>query len=71
MELTPGGRTPPGALFHWVASTEAVIQVTDVWEKREQFDTFAQEQIGPFSDEFGLPEPNLTFHDVHNHLIAR
>jgi hypothetical protein len=45
--------------------------VTDVWESREQFDRFAEEQIGPFSAEVGLPGPSsVTFHEVHNHFTA-
>jgi len=70
MQLTPGGQTPPGALFHWVAATEDGIRVTDVWESREHFDTFAQEKIGPITGETGLPEPETTFFEVHNYLTA-
>ena len=45
--------------------------MTDVWETREQFDRFAEEQIGPRSAEVGMSPPsNVAFHDVHNHLTA-
>jgi hypothetical protein len=70
MGLTPGGDLPPGGVFHWVAKTDDGIQVVDVWETREQFEQFAQEQIGPFTAEQGMSPPELTFHDVHNHLAA-
>jgi hypothetical protein len=30
MGLTPGGRAPPGALFHWVTQTDEGIRVVDV-----------------------------------------
>lgn len=71
MGLTPGGSTPPGALFHWVAETDDGMHVVDVWESREAFDRFAQEQIGPFSAEVGIEgEPEMTFYDIHSHLAA-
>jgi hypothetical protein len=71
MELPPGGPGPRGALFHWVTATDDGIRVTDVWETREQFEQFADEQIGPYSQEVGLPgPPALTFHEVHNHFTA-
>jgi hypothetical protein len=69
MGLTPGGPTPPGALFHWVTATDNGVRVTDVWESREQFERFAQEQIGPLSAEVGLSEPQPTFYEAHNYFI--
>jgi hypothetical protein len=70
MGLSPGGAAPPNALFHWVTETDTGLRVTDVWETREAFDAFAQEQIGPHTQAAGLPEPAMSFHDVHNHFIA-
>ena len=47
------------------------IRVTDVWETAEQFQAFADTQIGPISQEVGIPNPPvLTFYDVHNYLTA-
>ena len=47
------------------------MRVVDVWETREQFERFAGEQIGPYSEEVGIPNPpDIHFHDVHNHLTA-
>jgi len=69
MGLTPGGATPPGALFHWVAETDGGIRVVDVWETREAFDSFAEDQIGPHTQAAGIPSPpEMAFHDVHSHL---
>ena len=69
MGLHPGGPTPPGALFHWVAQTADGIRVVDVWQSREQFEAFAQQQIGPITKEVGIPsEPELQFFEVHNYL---
>ncbi len=70
MNFKPGGPGGPGAMFHWVTSTDDGIRVTDVWNSREQFDRFAEEQIGPYTQQVGLPAPELTFHDVHNYLTA-
>jgi hypothetical protein len=57
-------------MFHWVTPTDGGFRVTDVWETREQFEAFAQAQIGPLSAEAGLGEPQTTFYDIHNHLTA-
>ena len=32
-----------GLVFHWVAATQGGIQVSDVWESKDQFDRFAEE----------------------------
>jgi hypothetical protein len=71
MGLRPGGAGAPGGIFHWVTKTDDGIRVTDVWESKELFEKFAQDEIGPITQEVGLPSaPVLTFHDVHNHLTA-
>jgi hypothetical protein len=71
MGFSPGGPGAPGGLFHWVTETADGIRVTDVWESREQFDQFAQEQIGPYTAEVGIPSPpEISYHEVHNHLTA-
>ncbi len=41
----------------WVAQTDDGIRVTDVWESREQFEKFAADQIGPITQEVGIPSP--------------
>jgi hypothetical protein len=70
MGFEPGGAGAPGSLFHWVTETDNGIRVTDVWESREQFQRFAEEKIGPITQEVGVPEAQVTMHDVHNHLTA-
>jgi hypothetical protein len=70
MGLSPGGPTPPGALFHWVTKTDNGFRVTDVWESEEAFGAFAEEQIGPHAEAVGLSAPNPAFHEVHNHFIV-
>jgi hypothetical protein len=72
MGLSPGGALPGGAISHWVAKTDDGMRVVDVWETRDQFDRFAQEQIGPYAKEVGIArEPTVRFYDVHNYLTAR
>jgi hypothetical protein len=71
MGFAPGGAGAPGSLFHWVTATDDGIRVTDVWESREQFEKFAEEQIGPHTAAVGIPNPpQVTFHEVHNHLTS-
>ena len=68
MGLT-SGNIPPGAISHWVAKSEDGLRIVDVWDSREVFDRFAEEQIGPFSQQAGITEPpEMTYSDVHNHL---
>jgi hypothetical protein len=69
MGLTPKGATPAGAISHWVAANEDGIRVVDIWESREAYDRFAQEQIGPYSAEVGITEPpEMRVYEVHNYL---
>ena len=71
MGLDRGDTQPEGALFHWVAATDDGIVVVDVWETDEQFDRFAKEQIGPSTQQAGIPAPPVvTRYAVHNMLGA-
>jgi hypothetical protein len=64
------GKGPPGALFHWVTKTDDGLKVVDVWESAEQFQAFADSQIGPHSAAVGLAEPEVTPYPVHNYLVG-
>lgn len=69
MGFQPHGPGGPGGLFHWVTRTDDGIRVTDVWESRDLFDKFAQEKIGPISQQVGVPAPpEIQFFEVHNYL---
>jgi len=71
MGFHPGGPGAPSGLFHWVTKTEDGIRITDVWESKEAFEKFAQEQIGPVTQEVGVPAPpEVQFFEVHNHLTG-
>jgi hypothetical protein len=71
MGLASGDTSPDGAIFHWVAKTDNGIVVVDVWETDEQFNRFAEEQIGPLTKQVGFPgAPVVTRYDVHNTLVG-
>jgi len=49
--------------------TDDGFRVIDVWESREAFDRFAQEEIGPRTREAGITdEPDMRFYEAHNYL---
>jgi hypothetical protein len=49
--------------------TDDGLYITDVWESREVFDKFAEEQIGPYTAEVGIANPpKMTFYDVHSFI---
>jgi hypothetical protein len=67
----PGGRHPdPRCLFHWATEEGGGVTVTDVWETKEAFDTFAAEKLGPTLPQTGLPDPHTKFINVANFLTA-
>ena len=71
MGFTAGGAGAPGGLFHWVTETDDGIRVVDVWDSKEQYERFAQEQIGPLSQQAGFAAPpEVTYHNVHNYRTA-
>lgn len=65
-----GGRHPGGAMFHWAAKTDDGFRVVDVWESKAAFDRFAQEKIGPISQEIGMDQPEMRFVDIHSYLTG-
>ncbi len=69
MGLTPEGPGPAGSISHFATMTDSGLRVVDVWETKEQFEKFAQEQIGPFSQEAGMAgPPQMQFFEVHNYF---
>lgn len=71
MGFSPKGPGGPGALFHWIAKTGDGLRIIDVWQSKEQFDSFAQEKIGPITQDVGFPAPpEIQFFEVHNYLTA-
>jgi hypothetical protein len=71
MGFEPGGvGAVDGGIFHWAAPTDDGLVVVDVWESDEQFDRFAQEQIGPLTQAAGIAPPEVTRYHVHNTLVS-
>ena len=71
MGFTKGGAGAPGGLFHWVTKADDGIRVVDVWESREIFERFAQEKIGPLTQQVGVTDPPRTrFCEVYSYLTA-
>ena len=71
MGFERGGKGAPGGLFHWAAKTDEGLLVTDVWTDAETFQKFADEKIGPITQDVGVPgPPETTFYEVHNYLTA-
>jgi hypothetical protein len=71
MNFPPDGSGAPGGLFHWCTATDTGVRITDVWESQETFEAFANDQIGPVTQQVGVPAPpKLTFFPVHNYLTA-
>jgi hypothetical protein len=60
------GRMAPGGLFHTagITSDPPGLRVVDVWEDRDRFMQFAEEQIRPHTQAVGLPEPAVRMIDV-------
>jgi hypothetical protein len=70
MGLTDG-HTPDHAQYHVAGETEVGgFRVVDVWDSAEEFQKFAEEQIGPLTAEEGFPPPKVDMWEVHNTLKA-
>ncbi|GID11557.1 hypothetical protein [Actinocatenispora rupis] len=71
MGFAPGGPGSPGGLFHWVAATDDGLRIVDVWQDRETYQRFVDEQLGPRVREAGAPAPtDVHIYEVHNYLTA-
>jgi hypothetical protein len=71
MGFERAGAGGPGGIFHWVTRTDDGLQITDVWESKDVFERFAQEQIMPHTAAVGITEqPEISYYDVHNYLTA-
>ncbi|HEY2769943.1 MAG TPA: hypothetical protein VGI87_05220 [Solirubrobacteraceae bacterium] len=70
MGLHDSSDMPGGGLSHFALATDDGIRIVDLWETREQFEQFAQEQIGPITQAVGVPgPPEVRFYDVHNWMV--
>ena len=71
MGMEDGVAHVDGAIFHWVTEIPDGLLVVDVWETDEQFNRFAEEKIGPYSQQVGIPNPPVTTrHEIHNSIVG-
>jgi hypothetical protein len=54
-----------GQTWHVAGATADGICVVDVWNSREDFDRFLQQQLGEQLQRAGIPEPQITEFEVH------
>lgn len=62
---------PAGEIYHWAAPVSGGMQVCDVWETREQYETFARERIGPITAKHGLAPPQVEIANVHVYILGK
>lgn len=69
MGLTPKGPGSAGSISHFATKTDSGMRIIDVWETKDQFEKFAQERIGPLSQQAGITaQPKPQFFEVHNYF---
>jgi len=64
---------PKGIVSHVAGVTNEGFCVVDVWNSKQEFDTFMDTRLKPaFQAAGGLPQPRVMTFDVHNsHFSAR
>jgi len=61
------GNAPRGGLFHVAAFNEKGLQVTDVWERAEDFQAFVEQRLMPGVQQAGIAgEPQVQVLPAHN-----
>ena len=61
-------KAPAGLIMHAMTSTPNGIRAIDHWQSREDFDRFAQSQLGPALQAVGMPPPRMEFFEVYNKI---
>ena len=71
--LRNGKSWPKGIVSHVAGVTDEGFCVIDVWDSKQDFDTYMDTRLKPaFQAAGGLPQPRVTTFDVHNsHFSAR
>jgi hypothetical protein len=62
---------PEGLVIHTAGASASGWRIFDVWESREAFERFVNEQVMPAAEAIGMPptaEPEI--HELHNVLRA-
>jgi len=66
--IDPEGNPPDGLIFHSSGPIDGGWGVIDFWQSREQFDSFAQERIGPAMGAAGFEgHPDIKEFPVYEH----
>ena len=61
------GDAPKGGLFHVAAFTDKGLQVTDVWERAEDFQAFVEQRLMPGVQKAGIQgEPRVQILPAYN-----
>ena len=69
LDIDAEGSHDNGALFHWVEERGDTLVVHDVWESREEFDSFVSDILAPVAQEVGMGEPvSIEETQVYNYL---
>ena len=67
MDYEPAGAAPPGACSTGAAHGSGSVGHR-FGEAEEQFEQYAREKIGPYTQRVGIPgPPQIMFYDVHGH----
>ena len=72
----PTDQLPEGLILHSAGPTEAGWYIYDVWESREAFQRFADEQLQPavqsvFGDQPPPPGSEPQFYEIESLAVAR
>jgi hypothetical protein len=70
-EMGVRDNAPRGLIYHLCAPVSGGLRVCDVWESREEFERFAQLQIGPITSKHGLTAPLVEITPVHEMALGR
>ena len=65
---------PAGLLFHWAGVIDGKWTVMDVWEARDNYDSFREDRLFPAikklsgMDPAAGPQPTITEFEVHDYV---
>ena len=63
---------PEGLIIHTAGPTADGWRIFDVWESREAFARFMEEQVMPVAEAMGLPQgPEPQIYELHNIMQAQ
>jgi heme-degrading monooxygenase HmoA len=66
------GKPPSGLLLHTAWSVGDQLNVCDIWETPEDFNTFVETRLMPGVAQVGIPgQPEVEIHPVHNWQLEK